>query len=71
MVDCKSILFYNGIVMNTQNMPEFYTGTPVDADDLRFRDDFLAELWETLGTKHVLLTAPLRVALARPVSWII
>lgn len=46
--------------MNTQNMPEFYTGTPVDADDLRFRDDFLAELWETLGTKHVLLTAPRR-----------
>lgn len=46
--------------MNTKNIPEFYTGTPVDSDDLRFRDEFLAELWVTLESKHVLLTAPRR-----------
>jgi len=40
--------------------PEFYTGTPVDSSDLMFRDAFLAELWETLRTRHVLLTAPRR-----------
>ena len=40
--------------------PEFYTGAPVDSADLRFRDTFLAELWETLHTQHVLLTAPRR-----------
>ncbi|MCB1781642.1 MAG: ATP-binding protein [Candidatus Competibacteraceae bacterium] len=40
--------------------PEFYTGAPVDSADLRFRDAFLAELWETLRTRHVLLTAPRR-----------
>jgi len=45
--------------MNMQNVPEFYTGSPVDSDDLRFRDDFLAELWD-LDSKHVLLTAPRR-----------
>ena len=40
--------------------PEFYTGAPVDSADLRFRNTFLAELWETLHTQHVLLTAPRR-----------
>lgn len=40
--------------------PEFYTGAPVDSADLRFRDTFLAELWEALRTQHVLLTAPRR-----------
>ena len=42
------------------NCPEFYTGPPVDSSDLRFRDAFLAELWEALRTRHVLLTAPRR-----------
>ena len=40
--------------------PEFYTGAPVDPVDLRFREEFLAELWETLRTKHVVLTAARR-----------
>lgn len=40
--------------------PEFYTGAPVDAPDLRYRADLLADLWETLEDKHVLLTAPRR-----------
>ena len=40
--------------------PEFYTGAPVDPVDLRFREDFVAELWRTLGTGHVVLTAPRR-----------
>ena len=40
--------------------PEFYTGAPVDPVDLRFRGDFIAELWRTLRTGHVVLTAPRR-----------
>ena len=40
--------------------PEFYTGAPVDPVDLRFRGDFVAELWRTLGNGHVVLTAPRR-----------
>lgn len=43
-----------------QSTPDFYAGSPVDAVDLRFRDEFLAELWETIETNHVLLTAPRR-----------
>lgn len=46
--------------MKDTNAPDFYTGSPVDADDLRFREAFLDELWETLATKHALLTAPRR-----------
>jgi len=46
--------------MNDKNIPDFYTGAPVDSDDLRFRDAFLGELWEVLTAKHVLLTAPRR-----------
>lgn len=46
--------------MNDKSVPEFYTGAPVDSDDLRFREEFVGELWETLATKHVLLTAPRR-----------
>ena len=40
--------------------PEFYTGAPVDPVDLRFRGEFVAELWRTLRTGHVVLTAPRR-----------
>ena len=40
--------------------PEFCTGAPVDPVDLRFRGAFLAELWQTLRTGHVVLTAPRR-----------
>ena len=42
------------------SVPEFYTGAPVDPVDLRFRGDFIAELWRTLRTGHVVLTAPRR-----------
>ncbi len=41
-------------------IPEFYTGAPVDPVDLRFREAFLADLWRTLRTGHVVLTAPRR-----------
>ena len=41
-------------------VPEFYTGAPVDPVDLRFRGAFLEELWQTLCTQHVVLTAPRR-----------
>ncbi len=45
---------------NMHEVPEFYTGSPIDAADLRYRDQFLDQLWETLQSKHVLLTAPRR-----------
>ena len=40
--------------------PEFYTGAPVDPVDLRFREEFLTQLWETLRTGHLVLTAARR-----------
>ena len=46
--------------METGNTPEFYTGAPVDPGDLRFRGAFVAELWQTLRTGHLVLTAPRR-----------
>ena len=46
--------------MEMRNTPEFYTGAPVDPVDLRFRGAFLADLWRTLRTGHVVLTAPRR-----------
>ena len=46
--------------MKPAETPEFYTGAPVDPVDLRFRSAFLADLWQTLGTSHVVLTAPRR-----------
>ncbi len=48
------------ICYGCKNTPEFYTGAPVDPVDLRFREEFLADLWETLRTKHVVLTAARR-----------
>ena len=53
-------LIYNENKMKTRNTPEFYTGAPVDPVDLRFREAFVAELWQTLRTRHVVLTAPRR-----------
>ena len=41
-------------------LPEFYTGAPVDPVDLRFREEFLTQLWETLRTGHLVLTAARR-----------
>ena len=46
--------------MEMGNTPEFYTGAPVDPVDLRFRGAFVAELWRTLRTGHLVLTAPRR-----------
>ena len=46
--------------MNIENTPEFYTGAPVDPVDLRFRRELVSELWQTLSTGHVVLTAPRR-----------
>lgn len=40
--------------------PDFYTGPPVDATDLRYREEFLVDLWAELQNQHVLLTAPRR-----------
>ena len=42
------------------NTPDFYTGPPVDPSDLRYRDEFLTDLWEALQNQHALLTAPRR-----------
>ena len=36
--------------------PEFYTGEPVEPDDLWFRDDFIDLVWEKLRRQHVLVT---------------
>ena len=46
--------------MEIESTPEFYTGAPVDPVDLRFRGAFVADLWRTLRTGHVVLTAPRR-----------
>ena len=51
---------YNQNDMEIGNTPEFYTGAPVDPVDLRFRGAFVVELWQTLRTGHVVLTAPRR-----------
>ena len=62
---CRRILYTTNLVYNKNGMEmpttsEFYTGAPVDPVDLRFREAFLADLWHTLGTGHVVLTAPRR-----------
>ena len=46
--------------MESNTTPEFYTGAPVDPVDLRFRGEFVEELWRTMRTGHVVLTAPRR-----------
>ena len=43
-----------------ENIPEFYTGAPVDPVDLRYRGAFLKELLRALRARHVVLTAPRR-----------
>ncbi len=42
------------------SVPEFYIGSPVESADLRFRGEFVAELWKALRIGHVVLTAPRR-----------
>ena len=51
--------------MNRSSVPDFYTGPPVDSDELQFREEFLSELWETLEAQHVLLAAPRRTGKTR------
>jgi len=41
-------------------IPDFYAGSPVDSEDLRFRGEFIEQLWDEIGRSHVLLTAPRR-----------
>ena len=41
-------------------MTDFYTGSPVDPDELWFRDEFIDRLWEVLRGEHVVLSAPRR-----------
>ena len=53
-------LLYNTMTLKLANTPEFYTGAPVDPVDLRFRGEFVAELWRTLDASHAVLTAPRR-----------
>ena len=55
-----TILIYNQNNMKMGTVPEFYIGNPVESVDLRFRGEFVAELWQTLSTNHVVLTAPRR-----------
>jgi len=40
--------------------PEFYTGEPVEAADLWFRDAFIDIVWDKLRRQHVLISAPRR-----------
>lgn len=40
--------------------PDFYTGAPLDPEDLRYREPFIRELWEMLRTQHLVLSAPRR-----------
>jgi hypothetical protein len=41
-------------------MTDFYTGSPVDPNELWFRDEFIDRLWEVLRGEHVVLAAPRR-----------
>ncbi len=55
-----TVSLYNKMKLKMENAPEFYTGVPVDPVDLRFRGEFVEELWQRLRTGHVVLTAPRR-----------
>ena len=44
----------------TPAAPDFYVGSVVPAEDLRFRDEFIRDLWEAIRTHHILLKAPRR-----------
>ena len=41
-------------------MTDFYTGSPMEPEDLWFRDAFIDGLWEILRGEHVILSAPRR-----------
>lgn len=40
--------------------PDFYVGSVVPSEDLRFRDAFIKELWESIASHHLILKAPRR-----------
>ena len=40
--------------------PDFYVGSVIPAEDLRFRGPFIAGLWDAISSHHVLLKAPRR-----------
>lgn len=42
------------------DIPEFYTGAPVEPQDLWFRDALIERLWDVIRRQHVLLVAPRR-----------
>lgn len=42
-------------------LPDFYTGAPLEPEDLWFREDFIERLWEVLATQHLVLSAPRRM----------
>ncbi len=46
--------------MKTNQPTDFYTGAPLAPEDLKFRDAFIADVWEQLRTQHVVLSAPRR-----------
>ena len=33
--------------------PDFYTGSPIDPEDLWFREEFIEQLWDTLSAVAV------------------
>lgn len=41
-------------------IPDFYTGAPIDPVDLWFREEFIEELWDELRSKHIIISAPRR-----------
>ena len=45
---------------NNPSTPDFYVGSVVPAEDLRFRDDFIKDLWDSLRNHHLILKAPRR-----------
>jgi hypothetical protein len=48
------------MIKPSPNTPDFYVGSVVPAEDLRFRDRFIDALWESLLTHHLILKAPRR-----------
>jgi hypothetical protein len=38
-------------------MIDFYLGSPLEPEDLWFRDEFIDQLWQTLNNEHVVLSA--------------
>ena len=63
-------LIYNRLAVKNDNKkmddakaggsPDFYRGSPVAPEDLRYRDPFLESIWSAILLQHVLLTAPRR-----------